>query len=142
MCAAQAETNLVRFGLAAVVLAACCLCQMLRPVARRIAFADLSRDDDERETPAKRQERDESPMSSRAWAKVVFGVVMVTFLTPLITTWTMFVLPLAVAVTLSSLTPIWSLPVGMYHGTPVTTKAAAGAALTCGGVICLAFAVR
>ena len=81
------------------------------------------------------------PMARRAWAKVSAGVFCVTFLTPLITTWTMFVLPLAVAITLSSLTPAWSLPVGLYHGQPVTRRAVVGAALATGGVALLARAV-
>ena len=57
------------------------------------------------------------------------------------TTWTMFRLPLAVAITLSSLTPAWALPVGLYHGQPITRRAVGGAVLTTAGVVSLAVAV-
>lgn len=53
----------------------------------------------------------------------------------------MFRLPLAVAITLSSLTPAWALPVGLYHGQPITRRAAGGAVLTTAGVVSLAVAV-
>ena len=41
----------------------------------------------------------------------------------------MFVLPLAVAVTLWSLTPLWALPVSVYFGQKVSHRAGAGAVL-------------
>ena len=69
------------------------------------------------------------------------GVVFVTFTVPLITVWTLFVLPLAVAVTLWSLTPLWALPVSYYFGQHVSRRALAGAALATGGVVMLAVAV-
>ena len=55
--------------------------------------------------------------------------------------WTMFVLPLAVAVTLWSLTPLWALPVSVYFGQKVSGRAGAGALLATGGVVMLAVAV-
>ena len=55
--------------------------------------------------------------------------------------WTMFVLPLAVAVTLWSLTPLWALPVSVYFGQKVSGRAGAGAVLATGGVVMLAVAV-
>ena len=113
------EVNLIRFGISSALLDVFLFSRRLR---RPKAAAP----------PA---------MTRRAWRNVVFGVVCVTFLTPLIYTWTMFVLPLSVAITLSSLAPIYSLPVGVYHGERATRGAAAGAALAVGGVACLAFAV-
>ena len=53
----------------------------------------------------------------------------------------MFVLPLAVAVTLWSLTPLWALPVSVYFGQRVSGRAGAGALLATGGVVMLAVAV-
>ena len=49
----------------------------------------------------------------------------------------MFRLPLAVAVTLNSLTPIWSLPVAKMHGERISGLACAGAALAFIGVVLL-----
>ena len=113
----SAEVNLLRFGLAAVLLI---LVWVLR--------------EDRRKSDAK-------PMARRDWMRVALGVVFVTFLTPLITVWTMFVLPLAVAVTLWSLTPLWALPVSVYFGQKVSGRAGAGAVLATGGVVMLAVAV-
>ena len=113
----SAEVNLLRFGLAAVLLI---LVWVLREGRLK--------------TNAK-------PMARRDWGRVALGVVFVTFLTPLITVWTMFVLPLAVAVTLWSLTPLWALPVSVYFGQRVSQRAGAGAVLATGGVVMLAVAV-
>ena len=113
----SAEVNLLRFGLAAVLLILVW------------AFREG------------RLKSDAKPMARRDWLRVALGVVFVTFLTPLITVWTMFVLPLAVAVTLWSLTPLWALPVSVYFGQKVSGRAGAGALLATGGVVMLAVAV-
>ncbi len=113
----SAEVNLLRFGLAAVLLI---LVWVLREG---------------------RSKTNAKPMARRDWMRVALGVVFVTFLTPLITVWTMFVLPLAVAVTLWSLTPLWALPVSVYFGQRVSSRAGAGALLATGGVVMLAVAV-
>jgi len=113
----SAEVNLLRFGLAAVLLILVW------------AFREG------------RLKSDAKPMTRRDWMRVALGVVFVTFLTPLITVWTMFVLPLAVAVTLWSLTPLWALPVSAYFGQRVSRRALMGAVLATGGVVMLAVAV-
>ena len=113
----SAEVNLLRFGLAAVLLI--------------LVWAGREG----------RRKSDAKPMVRRDWMRVALGVVFVTFLTPLITVWTMFVLPLAVAVTLWSLTPLWALPVSVYFGQKVSSRAGAGALLATGGVVMLAVAV-
>ena len=113
----SAEVNLLRFGLAAVLLI---LVWVLREG---------------------RLKSNAKPMARRDWGRVALGVVFVTFLTPLITVWTMFVLPLAVAVTLWSLTPLWALPVSAYFGQEVSHRALMGAVLATGGVVMLAVAV-
>ena len=113
----SAEVNLLRFGLAAVLLILVW------------AFREG------------RLKSNAKPMARRDWGRVALGVVFVTFLTPLITVWTMFVLPLAVAVTLWSLTPLWALPVSVYFGQKVSGRAGAGALLATGGVVMLAVAV-
>ena len=77
-------------------------------------------------------------MTRRDWAAVAVGVIFVTVLTPLIMTWVMFELPLAIAITLSSITPIWSLPVAWAHGEAVGCKAVFGAMLASTGVVLLA----
>lgn len=113
----SAEVNLLRFGLAAVLLA--------------LIWAGRE---------GRRQEKAKA-IPPRAWGRVSLGVVFVTFLVPLITVWTLFVLPLAVAVTLWSLTPLWALPVSYYFGQRVSRRALAGAAFAAGGVVMLAVAV-
>jgi len=113
----SAEVNLLRFGLAAILLI--------------IVWAFR----------ASREKKQDKPMARRDWGRVALGVVFVTFLTPLITVWTMFVLPLAVAVTLWSLTPLWALPVSVYFGQKVSSRALMGAFLATGGVVMLAVAV-
>ena len=113
----SAEVNLLRFGLAAVLLI--------------LVWAGREG----------RLKSNAKPMARRDWLRVALGVVFVTFLTPLITVWTMFVLPLAVAVTLWSLTPLWALPVSVYFGQKVSHRAGAGAVLATGGVVMLAVAV-
>ena len=113
----SAEVNLLRFGLAAVLLI--------------LVWAGREG----------RLKSNAKPMARRDWLRVALGVVFVTFLTPLITVWTMFVLPLAVAVTLWSLTPLWALPVSVYFGQKVSGRAGAGALLATGGVVMLAVAV-
>ena len=113
----SAEVNLLRFGLAAVLLILVW------------AFREG------------RLKSNAKPMARRDWLRVALGVVFVTFLTPLITVWTMFVLPLAVAVTLWSLTPLWALPVSAYFGQRVSHRALMGALLATGGVVMLAVAV-
>ena len=113
----SAEVNLLRFGLAAVLLILVW------------AFREG------------RLKSNAKPMARRDWLRVALGVVFVTFLTPLITVWTMFVLPLAVAVTLWSLTPLWALPVSVYFGQRVSRRALMGAFLATGGVVMLAVAV-
>ena len=113
----SAEVNLLRFGLAAVLLI--------------LVWAGREG----------RLKSNAKPMARRDWMLVALGVVFVTFLTPLITVWTMFVLPLAVAVTLWSLTPLWALPVSVYFGQKVSGRAGAGALLATGGVVMLAVAV-
>ncbi|KAH8065454.1 EamA-like transporter [Aureococcus anophagefferens] len=108
------EVNLIRFGISSALLDVFLFARHLR---RPKAAAP----------PA---------MTRRAWRNVVFGVVCVTFLTPLIYTWTMFVLPLSVAITLSR-SRRSARSRSAFHGERVTRGAAAGAALAVGGVACL-----
>jgi drug/metabolite transporter (DMT)-like permease len=77
------------------------------------------------------------PMASRDWAAVCFGIFCVTVITPMATTFTYFKLPLAIAVTLNSIAPLWSLPIARCYGEHVSVKAAAGACLATGGVVML-----
>ena len=72
-------------------------------------------------------------MTEADWASVAGGTIFVTVLGPLLNTWVMFKLPLGIAVTLNSTTPLWSLPVAWFHGETLSLGAMAGAAMaTCG----------
>ncbi|KAH8061976.1 EamA-like transporter [Aureococcus anophagefferens] len=104
--------------------------------------AEPAEDDDEKRAALRDEEKDETrggggrrgsslaaappAMTRRAWRNVVFGVVCVTFLTPLIYTWTMFVLPLSVAITLS-LAPICSRSASTTASAPRAARPRRGA---------------
>jgi drug/metabolite transporter (DMT)-like permease len=159
-----ADVNLLRFGSAGVALA---LGVLLRDLAAPATAAapPLADDDD---APADCAPAEEAPgggaatsagapraeaspadaswfgrmtpagMARNDWTAVASGVVFVTVLNPLIMTWVMFELPLAMAVTLGSLSPVWALPIAKAHGEAVSQAACAGAALACAGVVMLA----
>jgi drug/metabolite transporter (DMT)-like permease len=78
-------------------------------------------------------------MTGADWRAVGVGVVFVTVLCPLASTWCLFHLPLAVALTLGSTAPLWSLPVARCHGEDLTQRAVGGALLATAGVVMLAF---
>jgi len=78
-----------------------------------------------------------APMARKDWAAVCFGVIIVTGITPLLTTYTYFELPLAIAVTLNSISPLWSLPIARCFGEHIGVKSAVGACLATGGVVML-----
>ncbi|KAJ1461413.1 hypothetical protein M885DRAFT_507392 [Pelagophyceae sp. CCMP2097] len=122
----SADINLVRFLFAGIVLAAAL---GVRSGARRVYAR------------GKVQMNADAAMSRRDWAAVLVGIVFVTVLVPLVTVWVMLRLPLAFAVTLNSVGPIYALPVAVCFGKPVTRTAVFGALLATGGVVLLSFAV-
>ena len=110
-----ADVSLVRFGFGAIVLS-------MAYGAQRVTS-----------THAKAT----GLMARRDWVAVCFGVVIVTGITPLLTTYTYFELPLATAVTLNSISPLWSLPIARCFGEHIGVQSAAGACLATSGVVML-----
>lgn len=82
-------------------------------------------------------------LSPRSWELLALGVVFVTVLCPALTQYAIFELDIAVFVTLTSMGPIWALPIGLLvKGEPVTLRALVGSALAVCGVVPLAITVR
>jgi drug/metabolite transporter (DMT)-like permease len=79
-------------------------------------------------------------MSRMAWFKIVIGVALVTFLAPALSNYALFQIALALALTLGSLGPIYSLPLSwLLQQDQPTMCASIGAALAVAGVIVLSF---
>ncbi|KAG7344545.1 EamA-like transporter family protein [Nitzschia inconspicua] len=77
-------------------------------------------------------------LSASSWAHVCSGVMCVTFLHPSMVNYAMFQVPLALLLTLDSIGPLYSLPMGwMIQGDQPTYKACIGACLSVGGIIIL-----
>lgn len=69
-----------------------------------------------------------------------FGVAFVTFLHPALVNYAMFQIPLALLLTLDSIGPLYSLPLGwIIQNERPTFSACVGAALAVGGIVILAF---
>ena len=79
-------------------------------------------------------------MSRSAWRNVAGGVVLVTFLTPSLSNYALFEIALALALTLGSISPLYSLPLAYFLQKVVPTpRACLGAALAVAGIAVLAF---
>jgi drug/metabolite transporter (DMT)-like permease len=81
-------------------------------------------------------------MGRTAWFKVVLGVAMVNFLSPAMNNYSIFQIPLALALTLGSIGPLYALPlVWFLQWEKPTLRAFLGAALAVLGVVILSFCV-
>jgi drug/metabolite transporter (DMT)-like permease len=79
-------------------------------------------------------------MTRSNWGHVLVGVLLVTFLTPALTNYALFQIALALALTLGSVGPLYSLPlVFWYHHKAPTLTATLGAVLAVAGIVILAF---
>jgi drug/metabolite transporter (DMT)-like permease len=79
-------------------------------------------------------------LSVSSWTHVCLGVLCVTFLHPALVNYAMFQVPLALLLTLDSIGPLYSLPLGwLIQGNRPTYKACVGALLAVGGIAILAF---
>jgi drug/metabolite transporter (DMT)-like permease len=79
-------------------------------------------------------------MTRSAWAHVSAGVLLVTFLTPTLSNYALFEIAIALALTLGSVGPLYSLPLAYFLQKEVpTVRACAGAALAVAGIVVLAF---
>lgn len=89
----------------------------------------------------RREEWYQLPNKSRqSWAKVCLGVVFVTYLCPALSNYALFQIPLAYALTLTSITPIYALFLEwVFGGTSKrpTMRALLGSSFAVGGVVWL-----
>ena len=152
------EINLIRFGSAAVVLAGLSL------IGRLIWYYKYNYvyrkgDEGDKHSPLSSSENMNAPnafrnddegaeklwfsmpiftMSSTSWMHVTFGVIFVTFLCPVLSIYALFTMDVAVCLTLTSLGPLYSLPLVMLmKKEKVTWRAAWGTIFACTGVIIL-----
>ena len=125
------EINLLRFGFAGVVM----LIVSLGMSAMRIA---RSRSEERKQTPW--YSLPISEMTSSSWGHVSVGVLLVTFATPSLSNYALFQIALALALTLGSIGPLYSLPLTflMQHDPP-TIRTVIGALLAVAGVVVLSW---
>jgi drug/metabolite transporter (DMT)-like permease len=134
------EIILIRFGFAGIVMMALSLVLHLRAwFLRSNSTRNLPSADD-------REEKDEiswyslPSMTKSSWFHVSGGVVLVTFLTPALSNYALFEIALALALTLTSVGPLYSLPLSFLLQKNVpTSRSLAGAVLAVAGVLVLAF---
>jgi drug/metabolite transporter (DMT)-like permease len=155
------EINLIRFGFAGGVMLALSIVAHIR--ARIITLrqpgmkpADDQRTidngggDDDDDTTEKGVEKDRqrtawyalpvNEMTRSSWAHVSGGVLLVTFLTPTLSNYALFEIAIALALTLGSVGPLYSLPLAYFLQKEVpTVRAYAGAILAVAGIVVLAF---
>ena len=121
------QINLVRFGSAAAMTGAGCVSvlawsALTKPGSPPPEWAALA--------PAKQP--------ARVWLIVAAGVLLVTFLSPALGNHALFGLPLGIWSALSSLGPVWSIPVLLLIKRERTSpRGLAGAALAVAGAITL-----
>jgi len=121
------DINIIRFGFATFTLGA------VAAVARNISLKAEA----EREGP----EWHELPeMPRKDWAKVCLGVALVTFACPALSTYALFKIDLAVCLTLTSLGPVYALPLTyIIKRESVGWMAILGVLAACSGVVIMCF---
>lgn len=119
------QINLLRFGSAGIEILAFL-------VALALVFWVLGRP-----TPAVCEVPE---LGRRGWAFLCLGILFVTIMAPSLNQYAIFQLNLAVYVTLTSMGPIWALPIGLLvKRERVTVRSALGSLIAVGGIIPLAF---
>jgi drug/metabolite transporter (DMT)-like permease len=79
-------------------------------------------------------------MNTKSWVYSSIGVIFVTFLCPALSNWALFRIPLGVCLTLTSVGPIYSLPLSVYvKKEAISPKGTIGAILAVAGVAILCF---
>ena len=77
-------------------------------------------------------------MTRHRWMQVTTGVLFVTFLCPVLSIYALFTMDVALCLTLTSLGPLYSLPlVHVMKGEHVTLRGVGGTLLSCIGVVVL-----
>lgn len=78
-------------------------------------------------------------LSRRTWGFVIAGVALVTFLAPALSNYSLFQIPLALAITLGSIGPLYALPLDLIiKGKRPTVRSIVGSVLAVAGIIILA----
>lgn len=136
------EINLVRFGFAGAVLFL--FSGLLCPYEysfRETSLVSKTERGEEDDGKAETRAWYKLPVMSRLnWAKVSLAVVLVTFLTPAQSNYSVFQIALALAMTLGSVGPIYSLPLSwLILKQRVSLLSCVGAVLAVVGVAILAF---
>jgi len=140
------DISLVRFGSAAAMLLATALAMRIcalasRPMASR---ARRRRDSSDRQATSGSVGSVEwfrlPPLSRAVWLRIGLGVVFVTFICPALSNYALFEMDLGLSLTLMSLSPLFSLPIGwMMDRKPITRKDLLGSCLAVGGVAMICF---
>ena len=138
------EINLIRFGFSGISMLILSLMLHLR---HWIVMKNTDRDEGASETDEVHgkvlsQVWYSLPhnMKRRSWLQVSLGVLFVTFLTPALSNYALFQIALALALTLGSVGPLYSLPLTwlLQHDRP-TWRGCVGAFLAVSGIIVLSF---
>lgn len=139
------EINLIRFGFAGIVMLSLSVVLHLRHwiITQRETIKG-----DEGTSDARQQESTHKEiwyslprrMKQKSWLQVCLGVLFVTFLTPALSNYALFQIALALALTLGSVGPLYSLPLAwvLQQDRP-TLRACGGGLLAVAGIVVLSF---
>jgi drug/metabolite transporter (DMT)-like permease len=156
------EINLIRFGFAGAVMLVLSLSIMVyvrtrllilrqpsiepanQPIVGSIDNGDV---DDETEKGSGKNQQPTAwyalpmkEMTRSSWAHVSGGVMLAAFLLPTMTNYALFEIAIALALTLGSVGPLYSLPLAYFMQKEVpSVRAYAGAVLAVSGIVVLAF---
>jgi drug/metabolite transporter (DMT)-like permease len=138
--------NLIRFGFAGVVLAGMSAGMRLKQRVSRADHID-KKDDDETITSNVAESYNQPPrwfelptLSRKGWVNITTGVVLVTFLCPALSNYSLFQVALGLAVSLGSVGPLYGLILDWpFKGKRPTVFGCVGVFLAVTGVIILCF---
>jgi drug/metabolite transporter (DMT)-like permease len=140
------EINLLRFGFAAaIMLVVSCCCYIstwpTTPVSDKpTTSVTIDEDAGELPGPTAWYALPREQMTRRNWLFVTGGVLLVTFAAPSLFNYSLFQIALALTLTLTSIGPIYSLPLGFLLQKEVPTwRAISGALLAVAGIVVLSF---
>jgi len=124
------DINTIRFGSAGALLS------LIVFLANSSRFLRLYKGKSE----ARRNQLTLPLLNVRGWGKVLIGISLVTYLTPALSQYALFRVDLAVALTLGSIGPIYSLPlVWLMKGETISKRAVIGSIIGCLGIVPLSF---
>lgn len=130
--------NLIRFGCSGLLMA---IVSVILSLYKYQCASKKSGNDDGAETTKKEREWYQLPSkTTRMWAQVCVGVVFVTFLCPALSNYALFQIPLAYALTLTSIAPLYALFLEWAFWGPSkrpTFLALLGSSMAVGGVVWL-----